>query len=195
MTRRIGKFATAGLLLVVGWLSWCAFSIWSFGNRDDAKPSDCAIVLGAAAYGSAPSPVFEERIRHAIDLHRRGIVTKIVFTGGTGSGGTQAESTVAAQYAIRVGVPQADILIETRSRTTKQNLAETKSLMVVHRFTSAVIVSDPLHLKRAAAMAEDLGIEAVTSPTATTRYRSMRTKLGFLLREIYFFHHYVLTGH
>ena len=58
-----------------------------------------------------------------------------------------------------------------------------------------MIVSDPLHLRRAAMMAKDLGISAVTSPTATSRYRSARTQLNFLLREIYFVHQYLLTGH
>ncbi len=47
--------------------------------------------------------------------------------------------------------------------------------------------SDPLHLKRAATLAEDLGIQAVTSPTPTSRYRSMGPKLRFLAREIFFY--------
>jgi uncharacterized SAM-binding protein YcdF (DUF218 family) len=66
--------------------------------------------------------------------------------------------------------------------------------MQKHGLKSAIIVSDPLHMKRAMMMAEDLGIEAASSPTPTTRYRSLQTKLGFLIREIYFFHHYIITG-
>jgi uncharacterized SAM-binding protein YcdF (DUF218 family) len=58
---------------------------------------------------------------------------------------------------------------------------------------SAIIVSDPLHMKRAMMMADGLGIDAVPSPTATTRYQSFQTKFGFLIREIYFFHHYIVT--
>jgi uncharacterized SAM-binding protein YcdF (DUF218 family) len=59
---------------------------------------------------------------------------------------------------------------------------------------SAVIVSDPLHLKRAAMMANDLGLVAVTSPVRTSRYQSPRTQFPFLAREIYFIHHYLVTG-
>jgi uncharacterized SAM-binding protein YcdF (DUF218 family) len=55
-------------------------------------------------------------------------------------------------------------------------------------------VSDPLHMKRAMMMADDLDIAAVSSPTPTSRYRSLKTKLGFLLRELYFIHHYSATG-
>lgn len=63
-----------------------------------------------------------------------------------------------------------------------------------HGLKSAIIVSDPLHMKRALMMAEGLEIDAVSSPTPTTRYRSLQSKLGFLFRELYFFHHYLITG-
>jgi uncharacterized SAM-binding protein YcdF (DUF218 family) len=64
-----------------------------------------------------------------------------------------------------------------------------------HGIESAVVVSDPLHMKRAMMMADDLGIVAASSPTPTSRYRSLKTKLRFLLRELYFIHHYLATGH
>jgi uncharacterized SAM-binding protein YcdF (DUF218 family) len=179
-------------IALAGWLTAVGFSIWSFGNEDHAKPSDCAIVLGAAVYGTEPSPVFEERIKHAISLYRAGTVSKIIFTGGFGEGASHAESSVAANYAIRKGVPASAVLTETKSRTTRGNLVEAKALMsTLH---TAILVSDPLHMKRAALMAHDLGISAVSSPTPTSRYRSLKSKLGFLVREIYFYHHYRATG-
>jgi len=168
--------------------------IWNFGEKDHAKKSDCIIVLGAAAYGEKPSPVFEERIRHAIGLFRKGEAPTLIFTGGRGDGASHAESEVGAAYAVRESVSRAAILTETRSRTTKQNLTEAKALMDSAGLRSAIIVSDPLHLKRASAMAEDLGIPAVTSPTPTSRYRSLRAKLGFLVREVYFYNHHAVTG-
>ncbi|MDT4875993.1 hypothetical protein FQZ97_1114050 [compost metagenome] len=68
--------------------------------------------------------------------------------------------------------------------------------MVMRRtnLRSAVIVSDPLHLRRAQTMADDLGIQAVTSATPTTQYRSVSARSMFLLRERYFYHHYLFTG-
>lgn len=43
-------------------------------------------------------------------------------------------------------------------------------------------------------MAGNLGIKAVSSPTPTSRYRSAGTRAVFLAREIYFHHHYLVTG-
>ena len=59
---------------------------------------------------------------------------------------------------------------------------------------TAIVVSDPLHMKRALRMARDLGIEASEGPTPTSRYRSWQAKGSFLLRELYFYHHYMATG-
>jgi uncharacterized SAM-binding protein YcdF (DUF218 family) len=66
--------------------------------------------------------------------------------------------------------------------------------MRTHRLSSALIVTDPLHAKRALTMSAELGIAAYPSPTPTSRYRTWRSKSGFLLREIYFYNVYLLSG-
>ena len=52
---------------------------------------------------------------------------------------------------------------------------------------TAIIVSDPLHMKRAMLLAEDAGIKAYSSPTPSTRYVSLRTKIPFLARETFYY--------
>ena len=194
MIRTVLKTLGVLILLPLVWLLALSAAIWSYGTRNQAEKADCAIVLGAAVYGDRPSPVFEERIRHGIALYQTGLVAKIIFTGGCGTGAEHAESEVAAAYAARAGVPAADLLTERRSRTTQQNLAEAKLLMDAHGFRTAILVSDPLHMRRAMWMAGDLGIAAVSSPTPTTRYRSLKTKLEFLRHELYYWHHYAFSG-
>ena len=179
------------LLACLAWGAWTACMavvIWRHGARDGARAADCIIVLGAAAYGVKPSPVLEERVQHALTLYRRGLAPRLLFTGGYGRGASHAESTVAAAFAEAAGVPAADVLTETASRTTRQNLVEAQALMRRAGLVRAIIVSDPLHLWRAAQLAEDLGIEAVTSPTPTSKYRSHRSRLRFLVRELGFAH-------
>ncbi|PHS31384.1 MAG: protein sanA-like protein [Methylophaga sp.] len=193
MIRRIRKSLLWFFLIVCAWLVFIAASIWIYGGQDHAIKSDYAIVLGAAAYHKNPSPVFKERIDHAVSLYHQGLVAKIIFTGGYGSGAPYAESEVAKRYALRKGVENADILIETRSRSTVNNLIEAKALMDSGGFGTAIIVSDPLHLKRASIIAKNLNITAVTSPTPTSRYRSFKVKFKFLVREVYFYHYYLFT--
>ncbi len=79
-------------------------------------------MLGAAAYDAKPSPVFEERIRHGLDLYEAQYAPLLIFTGGYGGTGARfSESQVARRYALKHGVPDDAILIETASRNTVQN--------------------------------------------------------------------------
>lgn len=176
------------MLLVLAWLACVAGWIVWIGHRDDAQPADAIIVLGAAAYDARPSPVFEERIRHGLNLYRAGYAPVLLFTGGYGTGARFAESQVAQRYAVRQGIPEDAILIETSSRTTLQNLVEARELMRERRLRRAIIVSDPLHMARALRLCRQLGIEATGSPTPSTRFRSFQTQWKFLLQEVYFFH-------
>ena len=177
------------LLLLALWLLGVAAYIVLVGERDQAAPADTIIVLGAAAYDARPSPVFEERIRHGIDLYQRGLARKVIFTGGYGGGGARfSESQVARRYALRQGVPAKAILIESASRNTQENLRQAVLLMQANELHSAIIVSDPLHMSRALRISRELGIDALGSPTPTTRFRSVSTRWRFLLSEVYFFH-------
>lgn len=176
------------LLLLALWLAGVASYIVWVGERDQAAPADVIIVLGAAAYDARPSPVFAERIRHGIDLYQRGLAKHLIFTGGFGKGARFSESQVAQRYALKHGVPRQAILIETRSRTTHQNLQQAAALMKAHGFKRAIVVSDPLHMARALRLAREAGIDALGSSTPTSRFRSFETRKRFLLQEVYFFH-------
>jgi uncharacterized SAM-binding protein YcdF (DUF218 family) len=176
------------LLLLALWLVGVAAYIVWVGERDQAAPADVIIVLGAAAYDARPSPVFAERIRHGIDLYQRGLAKHLIFTGGFGTGARFSESQVAQRYALKHGVAPQAILIETRSRTTHQNLQQAAVLMKAHGFKRAIIVSDPLHMARALRLAREAGIDALGSSTPTSRFRSFETRKRFLLQEVYFFH-------
>ncbi len=170
-------------LAVLACLLLTAVSIISFSEKDETRPADTAIVLGASVYDNSPSPVFRERINHAVELYDDGTVEAIIMTGGVGEGNIRSEADIAREYAQQQGVPEDAICIEERSGITEENLRYAKQLMDGQGWDTALVVSDPLHMKRAMLYAEDLGMEAYSSPTPTTLYRSWKAKLPFLARE------------
>lgn len=176
------------LLLALLWLVGVAAWIVWVGQRDQAAAADVIIVLGAAAYDARPSPVFQERIRHGLDLYQRGYAPALLFTGGYGNGARFAESQVARRYALRHGIPESAILIESVSRPTRENLMQARLLMQERDLHRAIIVSDPLHMARALRLSHEVGIDALGSPTPSTRFRTVQTQWRFLLQEVYFFH-------
>jgi uncharacterized SAM-binding protein YcdF (DUF218 family) len=173
-----------------------AIAIYIYGNTPKQIKAEAGIVLGAEVWEKEPSPVFRERINHAINLYQKGDIHKIIFTGGVGAGKEFSEAEVGKNYAIKNGVAENNILMEVRSRTTYQNLENAKQVALSvfpklqsHKF---LIVSDPLHLRRAVMMAQDIGLDAYPSPTPTTRYRSFKSQLEFLIRETYFYFVYLI---
>ena len=182
--------SVAGLIALD--LGYSAASIYAYSRRTTAASAQAAIVLGASVWGQEPCPVFKERINHAIVLYRAGKAQKLLFTGGLGKGSEIAESESAKRYAIRQGVPAADIFTESESHTTLENLRFAQQVARQHQLTSFLLVSDPLHMKRAMTMANDMGLRVESSPTPTTRYKTFRSQWGMLTQETYFYIDYRL---
>jgi uncharacterized SAM-binding protein YcdF (DUF218 family) len=181
------RLAGALLLLAALWMGTGAALVLGGEPRPSYEHADVAVVLGAAVRADgSPSPVLQGRLEHALALHRRGFVRKLLFTGGRGEGLPRSEAAAAKAWALARGVDPAVILIEERSRTTRQNLLEARPMLRHHGLRSVLLVSDPLHLPRATHMAHSLDIDARPSATPSTRYRSFRTRLPFLARESFF---------
>ncbi len=161
-----------------------AVEVYRFSQLDEARPADAAIVLGAAVFRNRPSPVLRERINHALKLYESGTVDKLIFTGGVGWNDSQSEAEVARRYALARGVPDNDILIETTSTSTAENLENAQLIGTEQGLSTFLIVSTPYHMKRALAIAEDLGMEAYSSPTRSTRWINRYTHSRAYVREV-----------
>ncbi len=186
------RWALVLCLVLILWLLSLAIDIYAYSSISDASSADAAIVLGAAAWDEQPSPVFEERIKHAIDLYKAGRVKAIIFTGGIGEGEQVAESIVASDYAIKHGVAIKDVFCETLSNFTYENLRGAKAIMQQQHIGKVLVVSDPLHMRRAMTMAQDLGLDAYSSPTPTSRYISLQSKVEFMWGEVRYYATYLV---
>ncbi|WP_096199669.1 YdcF family protein [Bacillus sp. FJAT-45350] len=176
------------------YICFAAISIWSYSFENQLVKSDAAIVLGAAVWGNEPSPVLRERINHSIWLYDNGYVNKLIFTGGKGDGYEYAESEVAKAYAIENNVDVDDIFIETESSITEENLKYASEIALENNLHTLIIVSDPLHMKRAIVIAESIGMKVHSSPTPSSAYQTLKSKVPFFLRELFFYIGHVVTS-
>lgn len=183
----VRRFLAALLAAALTYAAFQAVSIWRYGSVDEKRPADVAVVLGAGTYDGEVSPVYQERINHGIWLYENGYVEKLILTGGYGEVSSVSDAAAAGRYTVLAGVPETDILIEERSTITQENLLYAKELMDEAGYETALIVSDPLHMKRAMLLAKDTGLEAYSAPTPTSRYKSFRTKGKFLAREVFYY--------
>ena len=186
------RFFVILLSAVMTYVSCTAFSIYSYGSAHETTKADAAIVLGAKVKGNRPLPVFEERINHGIWLYENGYIDKLIFTGGINAGSEYSESSIARDFALENSVPDDDIFIEEHSKTTEENLYHAARIANAEGLTTVLIVSDPLHMKRAMLIAKDNDLTAYSSPTPSTKYISLMTKLPFLASEAFFYSVYAI---
>jgi len=163
----------AGVLLacgvaIVAVAGLATFRIWAQGERDERRPVDAIVVLGAAQYDGRPSPVFKARLDHAVELWHSGTADAFVVTGGKLPGDRTTEAAVARRYAIDHGVPASAIYGEHKAHNTLDSLRSVATMMSDHGDQTAVFVSDPTHMLRVLRIAQDLGIEGYGSPTTTS---------------------------
>jgi uncharacterized SAM-binding protein YcdF (DUF218 family) len=166
--RDVAWLLVAGCVALAALAGYASYRIWIQGQRDDQRPADAIVVMGAAQYDGRPSPVFAARLDHAVSLYLAGLAPTLVVTGGKADGDRTTEAASARAYAIARGVPASAILVEDTSRTTRESISGVSKLLRDHHLADAVFVSDRPHMLRVLRMAADDGITAWGSPTTTS---------------------------
>lgn len=110
--------------------------------------SDAALILGNRTYlHGAPNPCLTGRVDKGLILAEQGIVATLVMTGGRDDEDFRIEGDFMAAYAKEKSY-KGRILIESRSRSTKENLEFSAPILKSANIKSVVILSEPYHLWR-----------------------------------------------
>jgi len=176
------KLAAILLTAVVVYLAVTFAQVWRAARNDEARAADAIVVFGTAQYDGVPSPVLAARLDHAIALYEKGLAPVIVVTGGSRPGDQFTEATASANYLIRRGVPDDDVLREVSGTSSWQSLAAAAHFLADRSIDDVLLVSDPFHSFRIRAMASELGLEGRSSPTRTSPIRGM-TEARYMARE------------
>lgn len=148
--------------------------------------ADAAIILGAAVWeGGRPSPSMFARVKEGVKLYERGLVDKIIVSGGLGRI-PPTEAEVMGKLANELGIPIKDVILEKEARSTKENIMFSKALGENLGFENYIIVTDAFHLKRALLIAGSMelnaqGVPALESPLYTNRW----LRIKYTLRETF----------
>jgi len=168
MTRDLIRLAGAACLGVALAAGYATYRVYAQGQKDEERPADAIVVMGAAQYDGHPSPVFAARLNHGVALYLNGLAPRLMLTGGKAAGDRTTEAAAGRAYAIRLGVPPDAITIEDQGRTTLESVRAVAGLLKADGVDSALFVSDRPHMLRVLRMAEDAGITAWGSPTRTS---------------------------
>jgi len=179
------------LIIVSMYFIYLYRQIRDFAARDEARPADAIVVLGAAQYNGRPSPVLKARLDHALELYNTGVAKAIITTGSYGPDPNFSEAEVGRKYLVQHGVRVDDIVTEQGSGTTYDSIRAVSGVLKAKSWTTALVVSDGFHLFRAKKMFADNGINAYTSPAPDSPIETEASRrFWHSLREVVLFSAY-----
>lgn len=125
---------------------------------DTHGTADAIVILGAGVVGDcAPNLNGLRRVLLGVRLWKAGRAPSLVITGGQPVAGCPvAESMV--RIARELGVPESALTIETTARSTRENATRTLPLLQAAGAIRVLIVTDRLHMRRAAGSFAALGL-------------------------------------
>jgi uncharacterized SAM-binding protein YcdF (DUF218 family) len=173
------------LLSAVGWCIYVARQVAEVAEQDEAQTSDAIAVFGAAEYAGRPSPTLHFRLDHAVDLYRMQIAPIVITLGGGADkdlGNT--EGAVGRDYLLAHGIPFGNIIAETNSFDTAQQVRRLAAIAREYSLRHIVVVSDGTHLFRIRELCRDAGLDVYTSPRATVGHISRYDSFMRYLHEI-----------
>jgi uncharacterized SAM-binding protein YcdF (DUF218 family) len=180
--------AVAALLVMVAFLS---VRIEEQSVREEARPADVILVLGAAEYRGRPSPVLRARLDHALELYHRKLAPRILTTGGPGGDPVFTEGGVGRSYLTSHGVPSDAIIVENEGDSTVQSTIMAGEIMRRMGLRSVIVVSDGYHIFRVKRMLQARGLTVYGSPRIERnpapfheRWNYVKQAIGYLLWRV-----------
>lgn len=114
-----------------------------------------ALVLGASiSPDKTPSPILKERLDGAIKLHQKGLVKKLILSGGSHPDYNEVESMY--QYALNHGIAAKDLIKDNNGISTEYSI---NNYFNTYETSSLYIVTQKYHLYRSVYLAKDKDIK------------------------------------
>lgn len=114
--------------------------------EDDGSQGDCIFVFGSKSG-------LKYRVPGAVTLYKQGRAPIILFTGGvTGMDSGLSEAQMMQEAALQAGVSAQDILLETQSTNTTENVIGSLFILQralgLYRVQKILVVTTNFHMRR-----------------------------------------------
>lgn len=182
LTRSMVAFAAALFLFLVSAQAGLSFLVfWTFSKLYARTPlrqgPDAVVVLGSGLIDGQVPPLLAARLDlgcRAFEENRDPGRTVLIPSGGQGPDEPRPEGEAMAEYLVGHGVAPSDVVAETRSRTTEQNLLFSREVADAAEDPGGrrplLVVTNGYHAPRAALISRKVGVDADVIGAKTARY-------------------------
>jgi uncharacterized SAM-binding protein YcdF (DUF218 family)/glycosyltransferase involved in cell wall biosynthesis len=170
------KTFTPVLAAIVIWILVFHTSLfWFFSSplkiSETLRKADAIVVFGGGV-GETGSPGKStiERARYAATLYKRGYSDKILFSSGYTYVYNDAENMKL--FAVSMGVPEKDILLEQKANSTYENVIFSKNILNQNNYRAILLISSPYNMKRAKLVFDKSGkdIKVIYAPVDNDQF-------------------------
>ena len=170
------------VLVLLGTLVFGALLGLVLGGAHDCIDGDpqVMIILGCQLHDWGPSVMLQDRLDKALDYLKDHPEVVVVVSGGQGENEPTSEAQGMADYLADHGFARENIILETQSHNTHQNLTYSARHLEetgVDIREGVVIVSNGFHLTRAKMLAGRTGYENVSVLAAPSSHTPTRLKM------------------
>jgi SanA protein len=149
-------------------------------TKDDVPSRRVAIVFGAEVKkDGTPSVVLKDRVEMAAELYKSGKVEKLLMSGDNRFVDYNEPESMR-QYALTLGIPDSDIVLDYAGRRTYDTCYRAKEIFGVE---SAILVTQRFHMPRSLFLCNAFDIDAV-GVESENYYYLKRLRLIWNIREL-----------
>lgn len=139
-----------------------------------------ALVFGAGLRrDGSPTAILRDRVQSAVELYQTGKVQKLLMSGDN-SYMDYNEPGAMREYALSLGVPEADIVLDYAGRRTYDTCYRAKEIFGIQ---SAIAVTQSFHLSRAVYSCRGMGMDITGYAAQNSTFRKS-SHLYWNIREI-----------
>lgn len=144
------------------------------------------ITLGAGLINDKPTPLLKARVDKAIKMHNKNKGSKIIMSGGKGNDEIVSESYAMTNYAISKGVLKDNIILESNSKNTFENIKFSYEIIksLGDENSNVLVVTSYYHVLRALIIAKNQNIKCDGAGSMTKFYYALnaiiREFIGYL---------------
>ncbi|MEA5078701.1 MAG: ElyC/SanA/YdcF family protein [Anaerolineaceae bacterium] len=156
------------------------YSINKLYSLDTVPESRVAIVFGAGLQrDGSPSPILRDRVETAAQLYLSGKVEKLLMSGDNRFVDYNEPGAMRA-YALSLGVPEEDIVLDYAGRRTFDTCYRAK---IIFGVDEAILVTQKYHITRALFTCNGVGLKSAGVPSDVRTYRKL-SRLIWNVREM-----------
>ncbi len=157
---------------------WRSVSGDIINDHNLAENYEYVIVFGAAVKDKeTPSDILADRLKKAYEIYKDGKANKVLLSGDGARNG-YSETITMRNYAIKLGVKEEDILVDSYGINTYNTCYRAKNIFQIN---SAILVTQKYHLNRAIYLCDYVGVESIGVPSDLNIYKNIRK---FKQREV-----------